>query len=252
MNRRAWNDVSAAWGERDDQHRAWRAVQRRPGGSLWPEERALIGPVRGKSLLHLQCGVGEDTLSWARLGATATGVDLAERRIEAARAWSSRLKIPATFVTGDVCRLPFSARRFDRVYTSRGALVWIPSLTRWAREIFRVLKPGGKFLLCDEHPFLYCLVQRGRRTPQVGWDYFDQRVRVWRGWWFLKGGGPRSPKAETDWKLSDTLNALAGAGLQLRSTFESPAASAMDFYLPARRRGILPQTLMHLWSKPRR
>jgi len=250
LNRRAWNDVSAAWNERDDQRQALRDL-RRPGGTLWPEERVLLGPVRGRSLLHLQCGAGEDSLSWARLGARVTGVDLAERRVEAARVRAARLNVPARFLAGNVVRLPLPARSFDLVYTSRGALVWIPDLMRWAREIARVLKPGGRFLLCDEHPFLYCLVQRGRRAPHVGWDYFDQRVRVWRGWWFMKGGGPKSPKAETDWKLSDTLNALAGAGLVLRRTRELAAASAMDFWLPPRRRGILPQTLMLLFEKPR-
>jgi SAM-dependent methyltransferase len=251
-NRRAWNDVSDAWNERSEQRSALRDIRRRVGGTLWPEERAMLGPVRGRTLLHLQCGAGEDTLSWARLGARVTGVDLAERRIEAARARAARLGVRATFLAADVVRLPVRARSFDIVYTSRGALVWIPDLARWAREIARVLKPGGRFLLCDEHPFLYCLVQHGRRAPQVGWDYFDQRVRLWRGWWFMKGGGPKSPKAETDWKLSDTLNALAGAGLVLRRSRELPAPSAMSYWLPARRRGILPQTLMLLFGKPRR
>lgn len=251
LNRRAWNDVSAAWNEREEQRAALRDIRRRPCGTLWPEEPAFLGRVRGARLLHLQCGAGEDTLSWARLGARATGLDIAERRIEAARERAARLRVPATFVTGDVARLPFPARRFDVVYTSRGALVWIPDLTRWAREIVRVLRPGGRFLLCDEHPFLYCLVQRGRRAPHVGWDYFDQRVRAWRGWWFMKGGGPKSPKAETCWKLSDTLNALAGAGLVLRRTRELTAAAAMAYWLPPRRRGILPQTLMLLCEKPR-
>lgn len=252
LNRRAWNDVSAAWNERDDQRSAVASVRRRPAGTLWPEEPAFLGPVRGRTLLHLQCGAGEDTLSWAKLGARVTGLDLAERRIEAARARAARLRLPAAFVAGNVARLPFPARRFDVVYTSRGALVWIPALTVWAREIARVLKPGGRFFLCDEHPFLYCLVQRGRRAPHIGWDYFDQRSRAWRGWWFMKGGGPKSPKAETDWKLSDTLNALAGAGLILRRTRELPSAAAMEFWLPPSRRGILPQTLMLLFEKPGR
>lgn len=250
LNRKAWNEVSAACQKRPEHQRLNGAYFRRGGSTLWPVERKLLGPVRGTTLLHLQCGAGEDTLSWANLGARVTGVDIAEKRLEEARKRAAVAGFKASFVHADVVRLPFSRSTFDRVYTSRGALVWIPNLSRWAREIARVLKPGGKFLLCDEHPFLYCLVQRGRRLPTVGWDYFDQRARVWRGWWFLKGGGPKSPKAETDWKLSDTLNALAGAGLLFRQAYEAPESTALDFYLPRRRRGILPQTLLLLFQKP--
>ncbi len=209
-----------------------------------------MGPVRGKTLLHLQCGAGEDTLSWAVLGARVTGVDIAEKRIAAARARAAAAGLRADFQRADATRLPLRPASFDLAYTSRGALVWLHDLGPWARGLARVLKPGGTLLICDEHPFLNCLVQRGRRAPSVGWDYFDQRPRAWSGWWWLKRGGPKSPKAETAWKLSDVLNALAGAGLVLERAEESPEATGLEFHLPRRRRGILPQTLAQVWRKP--
>ncbi len=251
LNRRAWNGIAAAWGARAEQRRAIRSVRRRPGGTLWPVERTLLGPVKGKTLLHLLCGEGEDTLSWAALGARVTGVDLADRRIALARGHAARLGLPASFVAADATRLPLRRASFDLAYTSRGALVWLPDLSRWAREVARVLKPGGRFLICDEHPFLYCLVQRGRGAPVAGWNYFDQRPRAWRGWWFLKRSGRDTIKAETDWKLSDALNALTGAGLVLVTARELPEAAAMDFRMPQGRHGWLPQTLVTLWEKPR-
>jgi ubiquinone/menaquinone biosynthesis C-methylase UbiE len=250
-NRRAWNDVSDDWDRTPWRRRLTGGWFRRGGSTLWPAERALLGGVRGRSLLHLQCGGGEDSLSWAARGARVTGVDIAERRLESARRRAESAGLPASFVRADVSRrLPFPPGRFDLAYTSRGALVWLPSLTRWGREIARVLKPGGRLLICDEHPFLYCLWQDGRRAPRVALDYFDQRPQAIAGWWFLRGRGPRAPKVETNWKLSDCLNALADAGLRLARTVEVPEAAALDFYLPPRRRGILPQSLLTLWRKP--
>lgn len=202
--------------------------------------------------MHLQCGAGEDTLSWALLGARATGVDIAPARIASARANAARTGRPATFVAADVARLPFTSGSFDLAYTSRGAMVWLGDLDRWAAEAFRVLAPGGRFLICDEHPVLNCLFQRGRRMPQVGWDYFDQRPRGVRGWGFLARGGPASPKAETAWKLSDVFNALSRAGFVFVAARESPVPTGLSFWMPPRRRRILPQTLLSVWRRPAR
>src|SRR6266496_6094930 len=86
-------------------------------------EQAEVGRVEGKTLLHLQCHFGLDTLSWARLGATVTGADFSEEAVETARAPASELDIPATFVCADLYDLPTQLPgTFDIVYTSRGVL----------------------------------------------------------------------------------------------------------------------------------
>src|SRR5947209_14403499 len=95
-------------------------------------EREEVGEVTGKTLLHLQCHFGLDTLSWARLGATVTGVDFSEQAVAAARALAADVGIPARFVVSDIYGLPdVLDERFDVVYTSCGVLGWLPDIVAW-------------------------------------------------------------------------------------------------------------------------
>jgi 2-polyprenyl-3-methyl-5-hydroxy-6-metoxy-1,4-benzoquinol methylase len=97
-------------------------------------ERGEIGPVEGRTLLHLQCHFGLDTLSWARLGAIVTGADFSEAGIATARALAAELEIPARFVVSNLYDLPDALEgEFDIVYTSRGVLGWLPDIEGWAR-----------------------------------------------------------------------------------------------------------------------
>lgn len=119
-------------------------------------ERAGVGDASGKRLLHLQCHFGMDTLSWARLGATVTGVDFSERAIERARELAADVGIDAEFVCCDVA----DAREhlngeFDVVFVSYGAISWLPDLGPWAQTIASVLAPGGKLFVVDHHPALW-------------------------------------------------------------------------------------------------
>ena len=112
-----------------------------------------IGAVEGKSLLHLQCHFGMDTMSWARLGAEATGVDLSDASIDLANELNAELGLGTRFIRSNVYDLPdVLDGEFDIVYTSLGALCWLPDLTRWGQVIARFLKPGGTFYVRDEHP----------------------------------------------------------------------------------------------------
>jgi len=117
-------------------------------------ERAEVGDVRGKSMLHLQCHFGLDTLSWARLGADVTGLDFSDEAIKLARSLSDELKIPARFVCSDIYDAPSAVDgKFDVVFTSYGAITWLPDMRRWAGIIAHFLKPGGFFYIADQHPF---------------------------------------------------------------------------------------------------
>jgi 2-polyprenyl-3-methyl-5-hydroxy-6-metoxy-1,4-benzoquinol methylase len=116
-------------------------------------EKEELGDVAGKSLLHLQCHFGLDTLSWAALGATVTGVDFSEKSIALARSLSAEIGIPATFVHSNVYDLPDNlSGQFDIVFTSYGVLWWLPDIPGWAKVIAHFLKPGGTFLVVDSHP----------------------------------------------------------------------------------------------------
>jgi 2-polyprenyl-3-methyl-5-hydroxy-6-metoxy-1,4-benzoquinol methylase len=116
-------------------------------------EVAEVGSVQGKRLLHLQCHFGLDTLSWARLGATVTGVDFSDEAIRAARALAADVAIPAAFVRSDVDHLPdVLDEQFDVVYTSCGVLEWLPDIASWARVAAKFVRPGGFLYLTEIHP----------------------------------------------------------------------------------------------------
>src|SRR5262245_28332752 len=116
------------------------------GRDLDPIALAGPGDVQGKSLLHLQCHFGMDTIRWARHGAVVTGADFSGEAIRAARALAARMGVAATFVESDLYELPEKlAGRFDVVFTSHGVLGWLPDLERWAQVIAHFLAPGGVF-----------------------------------------------------------------------------------------------------------
>lgn len=113
-----------------------------------------VGDVNGKSLLHLQCHFGMDTMAWARHGARVTGLDFSDNAIRLARSLSRELNIPARFVCASVYDAPASVGgQFDIVFSSYGAICWLPDLKPWARAIAQCLKPGGFFYIVDTHPF---------------------------------------------------------------------------------------------------
>ncbi len=130
-----------------------------PGkGRLKGIELEEVGDVRGKSLLHLQCHFGLDTLSWAMEGAQVTGMDFSEPAIDAARNLAKKHRIEAEFLVSDVYDLPNRLTgQFDVVFTSYGALNWLPDLNRWAKVIAHFLKPGGIFYVVEFHPFMMIL-----------------------------------------------------------------------------------------------
>ncbi|MEZ4860994.1 MAG: methyltransferase domain-containing protein [Caldilineaceae bacterium] len=149
-NQQLWN----AWTPLHEQSPRYRLAEFKAGVStLRPVERAELTDVAGKSLLHLQCHFGLDTLSWARAGATVTGVDLSDRSIELARALSTEVNIPAIFVCADLLHLPNRLTgQFDIVFTSYGVLNWLHDLKAWATVITHFLKPGGFFIWWNSIP----------------------------------------------------------------------------------------------------
>ncbi|MDE2869644.1 MAG: class I SAM-dependent methyltransferase [Chloroflexota bacterium] len=121
-------------------------------------DREEIGDVRGLSLLHLQCHIGLDTLSWARLGAQVTGLDFSPPAIEAAREISRRTQTPAEFVLADVYEAPEALdKAYDMVYASEGVLCWLPDVAAWARVLRCLTRPGGTAYIRDGHPIFHAL-----------------------------------------------------------------------------------------------
>ncbi len=121
--------------------------------ALHPLEIQELGDVRGKSLLHLQCHFGMDTLTWARLGAQVTGVDFAPDAVRLARSLAGELGLAARFIQSDLYDLPNHLdETFDIVFTSYGALTWLSDIPGWAQVAARYVRPGGTFYIAEFHP----------------------------------------------------------------------------------------------------
>ena len=105
-----------------------------------------MGDVSGKSIIHLQCHFGLDTLSWERLGAKVTGVDISDESINFAKSLASELEMSARFIRSNVYDIPMVINdRYDIVFTSYGALNWLDNIEQWADIVTALLKPGGAF-----------------------------------------------------------------------------------------------------------
>lgn len=127
------------------------------GKNSLPEvDRQLLGDIRGKTILHLQCHFGQDSLSMARMGAKVTGIDLSDKAIEEAEKITASLQLDANFICCNVYdTLEHVKEQFDIVYTSYGTIGWLPHLDKWANVITKSLKPGGKLIFVEFHPVVW-------------------------------------------------------------------------------------------------
>lgn len=136
-------------------------------------ELSELGKVSGKTLLHLQCHFGLDTLAWARRGAHVTGVDFSEKSIALARSLSQELSIPAQFLCTDIYQLPDRlSGEFDIIFTSYGVLHWLRDLRQWGKIIAHFLKPRGIFYIVEDHPFFRVFSTEEDNKLKVANPYF--------------------------------------------------------------------------------
>lgn len=202
--------------------------------SLRSIELGDLGDVSGKSLLHLMCHFGLDTLSWARLGAEVTGVDFSDKAIELARALSERLEIPARFVCSNVYDLPdVLDGEFDIVFTSYGVLCWLDDIDGWADVVSRHLKKGGTFYIVEIHPFTWVFEDDEEKGLAVKYPYFHREEPD-----FFESDGTYADrdakvenKAQYEWQhtLGDVVNALIKAGLRIEQVKEYPYSNFSNF-----------------------
>ena len=187
-----------------------------------------VGDITGKSLLHLQCHFGLDTLSWARRGATVTGVDFSEESIKTAIRLSEETGIKAKFLCTDIYALPDVLKgEFDIVFTSYGVLSWLSDLTKWAEIIGHFLKPGGFFYIVEIHPFSWVFNDSREVTgPEVYYPYFHSPEPMK----FESEGDYADPDAviandtHYEWthSMGDVINSLIQAGLKIEFLHEFP------------------------------
>jgi SAM-dependent methyltransferase len=189
--------------------------------------REEVGDVRGKSLAHLLCHIGTDTLSWALLGAEATGIDISPESLKVARRLAAQMGITAEFIEADVMDVMGKvSRKYDIVFSSTGVLCWLPDIHRYAQTVRYLLKDGGFFYLMDGHPFCNALIgEDGSNSANaIQGDYF--RKEVWRYDNLGDYTDPTvlipSPSYEWGWTLGEVVTAFCDAGLRIQFLHEFP------------------------------
>jgi SAM-dependent methyltransferase len=191
--------------------------------SLKLHEIADLGDVAGKDLIHLQCHFGKDTLSWARLGANVTGLDFSEPAVRAAVELAEEIGVKARFVTADIYDAPeaLGGSTFDIVYTGVGALCWLPDMARWAKVVFRLLRPGGELYLYEFHPVKWILGETER--PEILDSYFTP-VEGFRlgGVTYADATAPGAEMPTVQWNhpIGEVVTALVAAGMRVQSLRE--------------------------------
>ena len=239
QNRVSWNAVVGAL----DSHRGdlSRFLREEGAATLFPEELDLLGDLEGRSLVHLQCNSGGDSISLAKLGATVTGVDISDEAVGSARELAEKTGVQATFERADVYdwleEASREGRRFDAVFASYGVVCWLPDLGAWAGGIAKVLKPGGYFVLVDFHPAADIFDEdwnHVRDYPSSGEpllleegvvDYVAESRGGLTPAGFVEGvsGFENPEKAHLfRWGLGEVVTALAGAGLRITAVKEYP------------------------------
>ena len=224
-NRRHWDEITPVHAASD----FYDVASFRAGKTkLKPVELEELGDVRGKSLLHLQCHFGLDTLSWAREGAVVTGVDYSEPAIETARSLAGELGIEARFVLSDIYELPEAlAGEFDIVFTSYGALNWLPDMGRWAQVAAGFVRPGGTLYLVEFHPFVGIFDDEPAVTDlRVRYPYFPSGgpIRSEDDGTYADRGMHFEHRVTYDFPhpVSEVLTALIDAGLRIEFLHEFP------------------------------
>lgn len=216
-----------------------------------------MGDVQGRSLVHLQCHMGMETLSWSRLGAKAVGVDFSGPAIERATHLRDELGLDTRFIHGNVYDVTpeLGVGVFDAAFVSVGSLCWLPDVPRWASVVSALLKPGGKLLMNEVHPVCDMLGQpEGKNHLEPMYPYFPEEGRVFEG---------DGTYADTDMKfkttksvewshpLGEVVSALIDAGMVIDYLREStdcnwPAYPLMEqagednWVLPGAMRGKVP------------
>lgn len=192
-----------------------------------------LGDISGRTLLHLQCHFGMDSMAWARRGAIVTGIDFSPKAIALAHSLSAELNIPATFVCANVYDLPdVLDGQFDIVFTSYGVLHYLPDLRRWSQIIAHFLKPGGIFYIVEDHPMFRVFRAKPDGSFQAERPYFyNPEPEKYEGKisYAVDIEGKTTTQYIWNHHMGEILNSLIQAGLQIEFLHEFPFAARAKF-----------------------
>ena len=263
QNRRSWNQATRV----HNSHKSGQGRFLRDGGStLFPEELALLGDLTDLELLHLQCNSGQDTLSLVARGAIATGVDISDEAISAARAMAGIARLYTEFVREDVYTFLEDARRagrrWDAVFCSYGVTPWLSDIQTWARLVADVLRPEGRLVLVEFHPIAAMMDETGTRVvapngcdghpvhyPEGVSDYVAASRAALVPWGYEPGLSSNLITEECHefpWSLGQVIDAVLSSGLRLERLEEYPFSNGCRLLpclvpLSGRRWGLPPE-----------
>lgn len=245
-NKELWDELARLWYKRDNENLLVKSFLEGQT-NLKSYELKEMGNVEGKTLLHLQCHYGLDTLSWVREGAITTGIDISSDGIRLAKILAKQAKLEANFIESNLYDLPkVLSKKFDIVYTSIGVLYWLNDLKEWGKIIANFLKPDGFFYIAEMHPVSMIFEDRwfGKGKDiydlQLYYDYFhDPKPRESTSKWIKN-----YQQKEYWWthSMSDIINSLIKAGLRIEFLKEYPFTVWQQF--PFAERG--PDGFYHL------
>lgn len=227
-NRNTWNQKVAVHAESDFYNmKAFKEGQT----SLNRYEIEALGDLSGKSLLHLQCHFGQDTLSFSRMGAKCTGVDLSDKAVALAEQLNTELALDARFVCCNVLDTSkHISETFDVVFTSYGTIGWLPDLRPWAQMISERLKVGGIFYIVEFHPIAW-MFDYTVSPPEMKYGY-HQKEAIYEEYEGTYGDtNSKMTSKEYGWNhsLSEIISSLLEAGLEI-TNFKEHDASPYDIF----------------------
>lgn len=194
--------------------------------SLNRYELNALGNISGKSLLHLQCHFGQDTLSLNRLGAKCTGIDISDEAIKLAKKLNDELRLDAEFVCCNVLDTSkHISEKFDIVFTSYGTIGWLPDLKPWAQMIAERLKSGGSFYIVEFHPIAWMFDYTvSPPVMKYGYQQVEAIYEEYEGTY--ADGNSKMVSKEYGWNhgLGEVISSLSEAGLQIEYLKEHEAS----------------------------
>ncbi|BCY28762.1 class I SAM-dependent methyltransferase [Flavobacterium okayamense] len=187
------------------------------GKNSLPEvDQEILGDITNKSILHLQCHFGQDSISMARMGAKVTGIDLSDKAIDEAKKINSALNLDTKFICCNVYdTLEHINEQFDIVYTSYGTIGWLPDLDKWANVISKSLKTGGKLIFIEFHPVLWMFDDDFK---EIKYHYHNEKpiIEEYTGTYANKEADIKTDYIGWNHSLSEVFSSLINQGLQIQ------------------------------------
>ncbi|MDD1976976.1 MULTISPECIES: class I SAM-dependent methyltransferase [Pseudomonas] len=226
LNRRSWDERAPLHAESVDYEVEQFIAHPQHLSAVVRFDVPRLGDIRGLRTVHLQCHIGTDTLSLARLGAEVCGLDYSSQSLAQARRLAERCGAKIDFVESDVYAADqvLTPGSFDMVYTGIGALCWLPSIEPWARTVAALLKPGGRLFLREGHPMLLAVNEDYQDRLVIEYPYFERQAPlVWGSdQTYVETATPLVHTVTHEWNhgLGEVITALLGHGLQITALVE--------------------------------